>query len=84
MQTLANESGPGVLNYRLHMENILRVSRRVINRDPNLDVFVPAGGPYIPTMYFRSAGAANPWGGPARQLPWYRDTAGGNDFYSDR
>jgi len=49
-----------------------------------LDIFVPAGGPYIPTLFFRTAGSANPWSGPARKLPEYRTTAGGNDFYTDR
>lgn len=84
LQAFANLKGPKVLNYRLQLQNVLRVARRVVAKDESLDAFVPAGGPYIPTLYFCTAGSANPWGGPARQSPWYRDTAGGNDFYTDR
>ena len=84
LQNFANLKGAKIANYRLHMQDLLGVANKVVALDTTLDAFVPAGGPYIPTMYFRSAGSANPWGGPARQLPWYRDTAGGNDFYSDR
>jgi RHS repeat-associated protein len=84
LQQFANLKGSKVLKYKLHMINLLYVANRVVNLDDKLDIFVPAGGPYIPTLFFRKAGSSNPWGGPARQLPEYRDTEGGNDFYSDR
>ncbi len=60
------------------------VARRVIKLDGTLDIYVPAGGPYTPTMYFRQENSGNPFNFGTRNIPEYRGTRGGNDFYRDR
>ena len=84
LERLGNSKGEKVKLYREHLDNILFVAQKVLRRD-SLDIFVPAGGPYAPTLFFRTTGSSNPFGdGRGTRVPEYRGSAGGNDFYAER
>lgn len=87
LERFANSRGEKVANYRKHMESLLEAAKEVISLTIH-DNLLPAIGQGsqnpTPTMYFRQQGSGNPFDKGPRDIPEYRGTYGGNDFYGDR